>query len=436
MPNGSDSLRVSVRIFLVSRAWVFVVAAGAFAVFGVDHDNAQRFGNSPFADPFGGTGEAVLSVWSRWDSLWYLGIANEGYGFSQDSSAFFPLFPLVSLALGGYLAWPLGREEGIFLGAVIASLASFAGALYVLHRLVALERDPPTATVAVALLAFFPMAVFFSTIYSESLFLLCSVAAVWFARTDRWALAGLAGAASAATRSLGILVLVPLVLLYLLGPRGTGTSAKSYLGVAWRKRDGRRRTYPLRRDVLWLMLVPAGMLVYLGYLWIETGDPFRFEQAQEVWGRESVHLGSIPVGPFGGIVPGVQKAVEGIAELFAEGGWTVWTPDGGHSLRAAGMNVEAFLFFVFAVVATIGVFRRLPIAYGAYAVALLVFPLSMPTESVPLISLPRYVAVVFPFFMWLAIWTRERHWERPAVAVSAVGLGLYTAQWATWQWVA
>jgi hypothetical protein len=423
-------------IFVLSRAWVLIFAATAFAIFGIDHANAERYGNSPFVNPFAGLGDALLAVSSRWDSLWYLGIANDGYRFNADSYAFFPLFPLLARGLGGFVLWPASRAQEVFYGGLLLSLAAFAGALYFLHRLVALERDESTATLAVALLAFFPMAIFYSAIYSESLFLLGSVAAVWFARTDRWALAGLCGGATAATRSLGALILVPLVLIYLLGPRGAGSQAKRYLGLRWRNRDDHPRNYPLRPDVLWLLLVPAGVLAYMAYLWIDTGDAWRFGAAQALWGREMGRFEGVPVGPLAGLLLGTSEAIKGVGELFSSGGWTLWTPDGGHSLRPAGQNVEAFVFLLFAIVAAVGVLRRLPIAYGAYAIALLAFPLALPTEGVPLFSFPRFVAVVFPFFIWLAIWIRERHWETPALAISALGLALYSAQWATWQWVA
>ena len=426
---------VSARVFLLSRGLIFLSAATAFALFGADPANSDRYGDSPFAAPFGGLGEALLSVWSRWDSVWYLGIANAGYDFNPDSPAFFPLYPMLSRGLAdlGGLASP--APGGILVAGLAVSLVAFAAALYVFYRLVELEVDAPTAALAVALLGFFPMAVFYGAIYSESLFLLASVAAVWFARTERWAAAGLCGAAAAATRSVGIVIALPILLIYLLGPRGRGAQARPYLGLPWR-REGSRRAYPLRRDALWILLVPLGTIAYLVYLWIATGDPWRFGDAQALWGREFGHLGPVPLGPIAGLATGIWEGLIGAGQiLIGTGGSTVWSPDDAQSLRGAGVNLEALLFLVLAIAATIGVLRRLPLAYGAYAVALLLFPLSFPREGLPLFSMPRFVAVVFPIFIWLAIWLREREWERPALALSAALLALYSAQWATWQWV-
>ena len=51
-------------------------------------------------------------------------------------------------------------------------------------------------------------------------------------------------------------------------------------------------------------------------------------------------------------------------------------------------------------------------------------------------SLPRFLAVLFPIFMWLALVCEERGLTDRVAAVSALGLGLFTAQFATWHWIA
>ncbi len=50
-------------------------------------------------------------------------------------------------------------------------------------------------------------------------------------------------------------------------------------------------------------------------------------------------------------------------------------------------------------------------------------------------SLPRFVSVLFPVFMWLAVVCEERRVTDLVVAGSAVGLGLFTAQYASWHWI-
>jgi hypothetical protein len=43
--------------------------------------------------------------------------------------------------------------------------------------------------------------------------------------------------------------------------------------------------------------------------------------------------------------------------------------------------------------------------------------------------------VLFPIFMWLALWSEERRLTPRVAALSAIGLGLFTSQFATWHWI-
>ena len=61
--------------------------------------------------------------------------------------------------------------------------------------------------------------------------------------------------------------------------------------------------------------------------------------------------------------------------------------------------------------------RRLPLAYGAYVIAALALPLSYPVTAQPLMSLPRFLVVLFPLSMWLAAWLAAHpRAQRPALA--------------------
>jgi hypothetical protein len=79
----------------------------------------------------------------------------------------------------------------------------------------------------------------------------------------------------------------------------------------------------------------------------------------------------------------------------------------------------------------------LPLAYGAYVLAALALPLSYPDRAQPLMSLPRFLVVLFPLGIWFAAWlaTRPRA-QKPALAASALLMAFFGAQFATWHWVA
>lgn len=396
-----------------SRALVW--AAGVLAVlsFGRAPDTV-KFDPGGLTEPFGGFGDLLVAPAARWDAVWYLGIAHDGYG-DAGQEAFFPLYPFLARAAGLPFA-------SVLIGGVLVSMASLLIALYLMHRLATLELGPAYARPAVLLVAFFPTAFFFSAVYSEALFLALSVGAVYAARRGNWAWAGAVGALAAATRSAGVLVAVPIVLLYLYGPRGDRPGAA--LARGWRPR------YAVGRDLAWVALVPLGLAVYLGYLQLATGDPTAPFRAQEVWFRHFA-------GPFAGAWDGAVATFEGARQLLSGSRAPVYfTPAAGDPFAVAGHNLVDFAFLGFAAVATVGVLRRLPVAYGAYVVAALALPLSYPVRPEPLMSLPRFVAVLFPLHMWLAVWSTERRASERALASSAVLLGLFTAQFATWRWVA
>jgi hypothetical protein len=85
----------------------------------------------------------------------------------------------------------------------------------------------------------------------------------------------------------------------------------------------------------------------------------------------------------------------------------------------------------------VGVIRVLPLAYGAYVLAALAVPLSYPASPEPLMSLPRYLVVLFPLSIWLASWLAARPRARlPVLAASAVLMAIFVAEFATWHWVA
>lgn len=138
---------------------------------------------------------------ANWDGAWYGQIAMHGYRFTNDGRqhdvAFFPLFPLSVwplVRLG--IAWPVAA-------AIVANLA-FLGALALIYRFALRRYDEDAARWSVALAAFLPPSLFCSVAYPQSLFMLCSVAALESAERSRYAFAALAGALASAASGLGI----------------------------------------------------------------------------------------------------------------------------------------------------------------------------------------------------------------------------------------
>ncbi len=405
--RASAALADSWRALVWSRLGIFAVALYAALAGGLSSVNAAKFDTPGLTHPFGGFGDLLLSPLARWDSVWYLSIANLGYGGAgSPRTAFFPLYPLLSGAVGQLGG---GSEGAVLIASYLVALTALAVALYLLHRLTELELGRAAAGPAVLLLCVFPASLFLGAPYAESLFLAASIGAFYAARTEHWAAAGLAAAAASATRSAGVLLLVPLAILY------------------WQGTEPGRRVRP---HLAWLALAPGGLALYAVYLAVAHGDPLAFLSAQELWSRHFA-------GPFVGVWDGLVAAFEGVRQLASGSRQTVFFEQaGGDPFRVAAVNLMLFASLAFAAMATVGVLRRLPFAYGVYVVVALALPLSYPVTPQPLMSLPRFLVVLFPIFMWLGAACAERGNTVRVAAASALGLGLFTAQYASWYFIA
>src|SRR5438067_9305373 len=133
----------------------------------------REFDPGSVTAPFGGVADWLVAPAARWDAVWYLAIANDGYR-EAGRSAFFPLYPLLLAVLR-----PLTGSAVV--AGIAISLAALLVALTILHRLATLELGAEAAGPAVVLVAVFPAAYCFSAVYSESLFLALSVGAIYAA---------------------------------------------------------------------------------------------------------------------------------------------------------------------------------------------------------------------------------------------------------------
>ncbi len=386
----------------------------------------------------GRIGDVLAAPAARWDAAWYLVIAHYGYrpdlgSFTASRTAVFPLYPLTVGGLERLGAPPV-------IAGVLVSLGALTVALYGLHRLTTLEaailaskrdgrlraaiaaNDMPR--LVVMLTAFAPMAFFFSAVYNESLFLALSVWAFLCARRGRFGSAAALGALASATRNTGVLLVVPVALLYLYGPRED--RAPDFLGAR-----SLRPRYRLRPDGPWLLLIPAGLALYMAHLAIAGGDVLAPFHAQAAWSRHFA-------GPLAGVWDGAKAAFEGARQLLSmQRAHLYFNAGPGSPFVGAGHNLMLFAFLLAAAPMIVGVLRTLPFAYGAYVLGALALPLSYPVAGQPLMSLPRFLLVLFPLNMWLGA---RLAGHRRAVAVtlvlSGVLLAFFTAEFATWHWVA
>ena len=120
-----------------------------------------------------------VAPWYRWDAILFGRILTHGYTPWDGTTSFNPLFPLLSWPL-----YKLGLDPTMSL-LVTSSLAAL-GLFWVFYRLATLDHTPATAWTALLFLVTFPAAFILFAPYSESLFLLWTVLALYTMRRGRW----------------------------------------------------------------------------------------------------------------------------------------------------------------------------------------------------------------------------------------------------------
>ena len=105
-------------------------------------------------------------------------------------------------------------------------------------------------------------------------------------------------------------------------------------------------------------------------------------------------------------------------------------------MQVAAFDLEAFVFLALIVALTVIAWRRFGTPYGLFAAVSLAIPLSVPSESMPLLSMPRFSIALFPCFLALATLGGRPRVHTAILVVSSIMLGVAVTQWALWQWVA
>jgi hypothetical protein len=216
--------------FTVSRIWI---ALWAYA------GHRMHPFRAPVIGGYSGVSMWWLNVWTTYDSVYFLEIAQHGY--RPLTSAFFPLYPL--------LLRPFGPgENALALAGIAISNLAFLIALWLLLQLNRTEFGQVTARRSVLVLAFFPTAVFTMAVYTDALFLALAIGSLYAARLTHWKTAGVIGVLAALTRNAGVVLTAALC-------------AEWYM-------QRRRATTPLDRHNIIFLCLPAlaffGMQAYFG----------------------------------------------------------------------------------------------------------------------------------------------------------------------------
>ena len=378
-----DGYRYCVQVFVGVRLGLLLLGLLAVGLFPpLDPVSVPGWPARALPDP---GWHNLFTAWERFDALWFLRIAAEGYRSADGSAAFFPLYPLlirmVSFLLGGHP----------FAAALLVSNAAFLGALFVVYSLTRSELSEDAARTTVLLLCLFPTSFFFFAPYSESLFLLLAATALWGARRGRWLTAALAGGGACLTRSVGIVVAVAIAVEAI---------------QQWR--EGERALVPGIAAAGGAMLGSAG---YLAFWAAKTGDWLAPLNQQANWERTFSW-------PWATLAEGTSVAFRYVGNTNG----AYWLID--------------WLLVMPLLVTSAYAILRYRWSYRIYLLGGLLIPLTFIFEGRPLMSMPRFLLPLFPAF-WGAS-ELLRRWRVPRVAagvVGAVGLGLLVPLFVNWYYI-
>lgn len=332
---------------------------------------------------------AVAAAWDgrsaharlvRWDAQWYAGIARSGYGHTVlhpdgrhlSDYAFFPLFAILERA--GSAVTGLSYVDAGLVVSWVATVVAAWGIYAVGERVYGVRAG----VVLAVLWAAVPVGIVTSMAYSEALFTALAAWALHATLSRRWLLAGLLAAGAGLTRPVGVAVVAAVVV---------GAAVHVV-----RTRD--------LRPLAALVVAPLGLLGYLGWVGVRTGQPLGYFRVADGWGN----------GFDGG-------------RAFA-----VWTGD-----HLTGGSWPSGVLLVLGVVVLAGLFvlavrDRQPLPLLVFAGVLLLLALG---TSGYFGSKPRYLLPAFPLLLPVAL-RLSRARRRTAASVLAVlvaGSAAYGAVW-------
>jgi hypothetical protein len=322
----------------------------------------------PLQDNFLGGGKVnyllnpFFWAWANFDGEHYTSIAKLGYGYGQ--YPFFPLYPLL-IRFFGHLA---GSDVADFVrSGILLSHFFLLTALVGLYKLINLDYSKETARKALICLLLFPTSFYLVTVYNESLFLALSVWSFYFARKRWWLAATMLGIAMTATRFVGLIILPSLLVEWVISRK--------------------EKKIKISEFPEYLTSIPTGLFAYMYYLEKKTHDMFSFFSNLALFGEQrSDKLIILP-----------QVFYRYIFKIIPSLKTTFWP-----------ILFSTFLeFFIGTLYFGLSIlsFLKLRLSYAIFVS----FGYIIPTFSGSFSSLPRYVMVLFPVYILIAVYLEKRN---------------------------
>jgi hypothetical protein len=341
-----------------------------------------------------------LFMWYHFDDGAYVQIAHQGYASTRDV-AYFPFWPLLvhfgGLLLGGYFPF------SYYLAGLLLANICFYFTLVLLYCLLCEDFEPSLAKRVIFYLAFYPYAIFFFLGYTESLFLILCVAVFLLLRRGKmldWWLAGGIAALATLTRSTGALLSLPFLIMY--------------IRHFWIPAERNKHSWLQKVNALApLVLIPAAALTFMIYLYYTKGNPFIFQTEEvAVWDRHFAWIWVTYGRTLQVLLTYPLFAVDFVKDLLD----IVFT-----TLPIAALALG---------------WKRLPLHYSLYALAVIVFSISFPLWTVnPMASMPRYMMSIFPLIVVFALWGKYQRFDQFFIALGPPLLAVNTILFVSHYWM-
>jgi hypothetical protein len=297
---------------------------------------------------------------SNFDGEHYVSIAQNGYAPLQHF--FFPVYPLLIRSIAAVL----GHSLFLFnLSGILVSFVSTAVFLVGLVQLLKIDYSHKVTELTILLLVLSPASFFFFMVYTESLFLSLAVWCLYFSRRRLFLPAVILASIASATKVIGFSLGVA-ILFEILAP-------------SWPIKNVFEVVKKNIKELLLVLFSTTGLFGYMAFLQKETGDALVFLHKISVFGdQRSSTLIFLP-----------QVFYRYVFKIIPN--LTNYWPTTFTTLLEFAVAVLFLLICIFS-------FRTLRKSYWIY----LVIGFLIPTLAGSFSSLPRYVIVLFPAFLYLA----------------------------------
>jgi len=303
----------------------------------------------------------IFWTWANFDGEHYLSIAM--YGYKDLQSAFFPAYPIII----NFFSHLFGTGITSYLwSGIITSNLLFILSLILLWKVVRLDYSTKIAKVVIVLMLVFPASFFFGAVYTESLFLCSSLLTYYLYRKEKYFLAGFVGILMTLTRLYGVLV----IFMILVDVIKNKVNLVKFI----------------KEKIYLIGLSFLGIISYMLFSLAKYNDPFAFYNLQTLVGEHrSLNLVFLPQVFYRYLI----KIIPNLDFNFFPVVFTTF------------LEVLVALLFLVIIIFS---FKKIRWDYWTY----IVLGFLVPSLTGSFSSLPRYVLVLFPAFIYLALSLEKR----------------------------